>query len=415
MRRDGSLTFSVNTARLHGALGPLEPFVERIDMPTRPSTKGIPARGGVGSGAVLGRRALNRALLARQMLLRRAQLPAFDAIERLVGMQAQAPNPPYVGLWTRLDGFHPDELSRLITERRAVRIALMRGTIHLVTARDCLALRPVLQPVLDRGLNTIFGARIAGVDTTALVAAGRALVEERPRTYADLGALLREQWPDHDAAALANAVRALAPLIQVPPRGIWGASGPAAHTTAESWLGRPLEADPSPDAMVMRYLAAFGPATVKDIQTWSGLTGLRAVTERLRPRLRAFRDEQGAELFDLPDAPRPDPDIPAPPRFLPDYDNALLSHADRTRIMDDKHRTLVFTKNGIIRATVLIDGFVRGTWTITRRRDAATLTIAPFAPLSAQDRAALAEESVRLLAFAAADANTRDIQFAPVD
>lgn len=362
---------------------------------------------------MLGRRALNRALLARQMLLGRETLAAEEAIERLVGMQAQAPNPPYIGLWTRLDDFHPDELSRLITERRAVRIALMRGTIHLVTARDCLTLRPVLQPVLDRGLNTIFGARIAGVDTVALVAAGRALVEERPRTYAELGALLQERWPDRDTAALANAVRALAPLVQVPPRGLWGASGPAAHTTAESWLGRPLDADPSPDAMVMRYLAAFGPATVRDIQTWSGLTGLRAVTERLRPRLRAFRDEQGNELFDLPDAPQPDPDIPAPPRFLPDYDNALLSHADRTRIMDDERRTLVFTKNGIIRATVLVDGFVRGTWTITRQGGVATLHIAPFAPLPQQDRAALTEEGARLLAFAADGA--RDVQFAPAD
>ncbi len=380
-------------------------------MPTRPSTKTVT----VGGSDVLGRRALNRALLARQMLLRRAQLPAFDAIERLVGMQAQAPNPPYVGLWTRLDGFHPDELSTLINDRRAVRIALMRGTIHLVTARDCLTLRPVLQPVLDRGLNAIFGVRIAGVDTAALVAAGRALVEERPRAYAELGALLRERWPDRDAAALANAVRALAPLVQVPPRGIWGASGPAAHTTAESWLGRSLDANHAPDAMVMRYLAAFGPATVRDVQVWSGLTGLHAVIERLRPRLRAFRDEQGSDLLDLPDAPRPDPDTPAPPRFLPDYDNALLSHADRTRIMDDEHRTLVFTKNGIIRATVLVDGFVRGTWTITRRRAAATLTIVPFAPLPAQDRAALAEEGGRLLAFAAADAGARDVQFAPAD
>jgi len=390
-------------------------LLKGLGMPTRSSTKTATVRGGNGSGAVLGRRALNRALLARQLLLRRAQLPAFDAIKRLVGLQAQAPNPPYAGLWTRLDGFHPDELSRLITERRTVRIALMRGTIHLVTARDCLTLRPVLQPVLDRGLNAIFGARIAGVDTTALVAAGRALAEERPRTYAELGALLRERWPDHDAAALANAVRALAPLVQIPPRGLWGASGPAAHTTVESWLGRPLDADPSPDAMVMRYLAAFGPATVKDIQTWSGLTGLRAVTERLRPRLHVFRDEQGAELFDLPDAPRPDPDTPAPPRFLPDYDNALLSHADRTRIMDDKHRTLVFTKNGIIRATVLVDGFVRGTWKITRRRAAATLIITPFTSLLPRDRAALAEEGTRLLAFAAADAGARDVQFAPVD
>ena len=386
-------------------------------MATRPSTRAATGRGRSGSGEVLGRRALNRALLARQLLLQRWTLPAAEAIERLVGLQAQAPNPPYIGLWTRLEGFRHDDLAHLIAARQAVRIALMRGTIHLVTARDCLALRPVLQPVLDRGLSagSLNGRRLAGLDTAALAAAGRALVEQRPRTFSELGTSLREQWPERDPAALANAVRTLVPLVQVPPRALWGAGGQAAHTSAEAWLGRPLASDSAPDEMILRYLAAFGPAGIADIQTWSGLNGLRAVVERLRPRLCIFRDEAGRELFDLPDAPRPAPDAPAPPRFLPEFDNMLLSHADRTRIMADEHRKAIFTINGLISSTVLVDGFVRGTWKVTRHRGAATLLVKPFEPLPARDRDALAEESARLLAFAAGDAGTHDVQFAPAD
>src|ERR671911_1971374 len=277
-------------------------------MQKRPSKDS--SRGREGAHVVLGPRELNRATLERQMLLRRRKLSAVEAIEHLVGMQAQAPAPPYVGLWTRLEDFHPDDLACLILERRAVRIALMRNTVHLVSARDCLALRPLMQPVFDRTLYSTRAnrAHLKGVEIEALVVAGRALLEERPRTAKELGELLREQWPERDAAALARAIRHLVPLVQVPPRGVWGKSGPAAHTTAEAWLGRPLDRDPSLEEMVVRYLGAFGPATVKDAQTWSGLTRLGEVVERLRPRLSTFRDEHGRELFDLPDAPRPDPD-----------------------------------------------------------------------------------------------------------
>jgi hypothetical protein len=363
--------------------------------------------GGSGPGDVLSLRTLNRALLERQMLLRRWKLPAAEAIEHLVGMQAQVPNSPYVGLWTRLEGFRPDELARLITERRVVRTPLMRATIHLVTARDCLALRPLVQPVLVRSFSGTFGQNLAGVDIETLVAAGRALVEEQPRTRAELGPLLKERWPDRDATSLAHAISYLIPLVQVPPRGIWGASGQATWTTAEAWLGRPLEPDPSLDEMVMRYLAAFGPATVRDIQTWSGLTRLREVTERLRPRLRTFRDEHGKELLDLPDAPRPDLDTPAPPRFLPEYDNVLLSHADRTRIIAYDHRERVFTKGA-----ALVDGFVRGTWKITRRRGTATLLIEPFELLPEKDRDALAEEGWRLVRFVGEGAEAFEVRFA---
>lgn len=362
-------------------------------------------------GAVLSQRALNRALLARQLLLRRWQMPAIEAIEHLIGLQSQAPNPPYIGLWTRLAGFRHEDLSRLITERRAVRIALMRSTIHLVSADDCLALRPLMRPILDRGLQAAYGPRLTGVDLAALAVSGRALVEEEPRTFNALGALLGRDWPDHDPAALAQAVRTLVPLVQVPPRGLWGASGQAAHSSAEAWLARPLIPDFTADDLILRYLAAFGPATVQDVQTWSGLTGLRATAEHLRPRLVSFRDDRGRELFDLPDAPRPAPNTPAPVRFLPEFDNLLLSHADRTRIIADEDRTLVFTINGIIRATILVDGFVRGTWKVERQRDTATLLIQPFRPLTTVDQAALAEEGARLLTFVAGDAQEHDIRF----
>src|ERR687898_1300880 len=372
-------------------------------MQRRPSNNS--SQGREGAHIVLGPRELNRAALERQMLLRRRKLSAVEAIEHLVGMQAQAPAPPYVGLWTRLEDFRPDELGRLILERRAVRIALMRNTVHLVSARDCLALRPLVQPVLDR---TLFSTRanrahLEGVDTEALVAAGWALLEERPRTAKELGEQLQEQWPERDPAALARAIRHLLPLVQVPPRGVWGKSGPAAHTTAESWLGSPLDPAPSIEDVVLRYLGAFGPATVKDVQTWSGLTRLGEVVERLRPRLRTFRDERGRELFDLPDAPMPDPDTPAPSRFLPEFDNLILSHADRTRFIAEEYRKALASRNGMVPAAFLTGGFVQGTWKTERSRGRASLEIKPFEPLAKEDRDALAEEGEILLRFTGAE------------
>lgn len=374
----------------------------------------MPARSSAKSAAVadvLSLRALNRALLDRQMLLRRAPVSVDDALERFVGLQAQAPNPPYLGLWTRLEGFRPEDLAQRIRDRRAVRLALMRSTLFLVTARDALRLRPVLDAELARWALSVHGKGVAGVDLAELAAAGRALAEEAPRTFQELGVLLAERWPQADRSALGNMVRNLVPLVQVPPRGVWGESGPAAHTTVDAWLGRPLDAETAPDALVMRYFAAFGPATVRDAQHWCGLKRLGPVVDRLRPRLRAFRDASGAELFDVPDAPRPDADTPAPARFLPEFDNGLLSHADRARIISEADRKRVFTVNGIIRATFLVDGFVRGMWKIERDGDAAVLVISPFAPLAPADRAALEDEGGRLLRFAAEDAARRDVRF----
>jgi winged helix DNA-binding protein len=364
------------------------------------------------SGDVLGPRALNRALLARQMLLERGPFGAGEAIERLVGMQAQAPAAPYVGLWTRLRDFRPGDLARLILERRAVRIALMRGTVHLVTARDALTLRPLVQPVFDRDLrvNSTYARGLVGMDLGALAAHGRALVEERPRTMTELRALLHARWADRDAPSLAYAIRNLLPLVQVPPRGLWGAGGLPALTSAEAWLGRPLARRPSLGGMVRRYLAAFGPASVMDVQEWSGLTRLGAVMERLRPELRVFRDERGTELFDLPDSPRPDPDTPAPPRFLPAYDNLLVSHADRSRVVAEADRGRITLDGREIVGTVLVDGFASGTWKIHRKGGRALLAVAPFARLARAEAAAMAEEGERLLAFADGDASAWEVR-----
>lgn len=334
-------------------------------------------------------------------------MSATEAIEHLVAIQAQEPKDPYVGLWTRLDGFAATDLEQLIEKRRAVRTPLLRATIHLVTARDCVKLRPVVQPVLERTFNSSspFGRRLAGMDIECVLAAGRALVEEQPRSRAELAQLLGDRWPDRDAESLAQAITYLVPVVQVPPRGLWRASGQAKWTTVEAWLGRRLKATRGPDEMVMRYLAAFGPASVSDIRAWCGLPSLRQVVERLQTRLRTFTDEGGRKLFDLPEAPRPDADIPAPARFLPFYDNVNLGHADRIRVVPAEHRARVQW------ATVLIDGFVRAQWRIIQKRDAATLYVNPFDRLSKSERADVTDEGARLLEFIAPDVLARDVGF----
>jgi hypothetical protein len=286
----------------------------------------------------------------------------------------------------------------------------MRVTLHLVTARDFWRLRAVLQPVLDRfvyGRDPV-GSAIEGVDVKTLLAAGRELLAERPLSRAELVRLLEQRWPDRDGWLLSRAVANLVPLVQPAPRGMWGSTARPALTTAESWIGPRPRKDASVDEMILRYLAAFGPATVADVQMWSRLTKLREVVERLRPRLRTFRDERGRELFDVPDAPLSDPETPAPPRFLPDFDNALIGHADRNRIYADEDRRRI----GIGRPTVLVDGFVRATWKLTRRRGTATLHIEPFESLSKEHMAAVTDEGCRLLAFVAGDVAAHDVRLA---
>ena len=361
-------------------------------------------------GSVLDRRTLNRALLARQRLLERVAMPAAEMIEHLVGMQAQVPNDPYVALWSRLRDFDPAELSELMLERGAVRMTLMRTTLHLVTARDALALRPVMQEMVARGLRgTPFWKHLEGIDLDALLAAAAELVEERPRTTAELRRLLAERAPSTDPTSLAYAARYLLPLVQVTPRGMWGRSAAPRVTTLTSWLGVAVDGDPMPDDAVLRYLRAFGPASSSDIRTWSWLTGLREVVERLRPQLRSYRDERGRELLDVADGLFVDPATPAPVRFLPEYDNLVLSHDDRSRITGDGAWGAAYFHKG----TFFVDGFLAGAWRLGRTRDATTVTVEPLAELAAAHREAVTAEGEALLEFLAPDAARRGVVLLP--
>ena len=368
------------------------------------------AKRSLNGAPVLSRRALNRTLLGRQLLLERAARPAEDVIEHLVGMQAQEPPDPYLALWSRIEGFDPQELSTLIGQRRAVRGSTMRTTLHLMTARDFLALRPVLQDVLERAWKSSpFAKDLVGVDLDELLAAGRGLVEQQPLTTAQLAKALASRWPDRKPNSLAYASRFLLPIVQVPPRGLWGKKAAPKATTAQVWLGQELGTETAADTVIVRYLAAFGPATVSDMRIWSWLTGLREVVERLRPRLRTFRDEAGRELFDVEDGLFVDADVPAPIRFLPTYDNIFLSHDDRSRILIER----IAVPDLIWRGGVLIDGYISGAWRIRREKLAATMTIELVTAVKGAQRAELEEEAARAFAFVAPDAETRDLEIVP--
>jgi hypothetical protein len=368
------------------------------------------------SADVLSLRALNRATLERQLLLRRSALPILEAVDHLVGLQAQVPLDPYLALWSRLEGFRPEELGQLLLDRAVVRIVVMRGTIHLVTAEDCLELRPLVQPVLDQELarHAQHAPGLVGVDLAPALAFARELLAEAPRTGTQLRAALAERFPALDSAALAYACRNHLALVQVPPRGVWGRSGQVTSTTAEAWLGRPTATEPSLEDVLLRYLGAFGPATVADMTAWSRLTGLREVAERIRPHVRAFRDERGRELLDLPDAPHPDPDTPAPTRFLPEYDNVLLSHQDRARFAFDPGGpgAPAPPESVKVHGTVLHDGLVRATWHVERdpSADAVTLHLRLIGRLAKRAVSAIEAEGRRMLAFREAAVARHDVQ-----
>ena len=340
----------------------------------------------------LDRSTLNRATLARQLLLERSDRSPAGAVDHLVGLQAQAPLAPYLALWSRLVDFRPQSLAELVADGRAVRVTVMRGTIHLVTAADAGGLRALLQSMLERRFTSSpFARNLAGVDLAEVQARARQLLTDGPMTRPQLSQGLQRWWPDRDPASLAYAVTFQVPLVHVPPRGVWGRTGPIAYAPYEA------KSTVDVDTVVLRYLGAFGPASVQDIQTWCGLTRLGEVVDRLRARLDTFRDENGVELFDLPDAPRPDPDTPAPPRFLPEYDNILLSHADRRRVNPDGHPVPLLPGNGAAAGTVLVDGFFRALWKLDRPRGA--LTVTPLGKLTRAERSALTREARALLAF----------------
>ncbi|MFA1539851.1 winged helix DNA-binding domain-containing protein [Actinomadura monticuli] len=347
---------------------------------------------------VLDRRALNRAALDRQLLLHRSRMPALDAVERLVAIQAQETNMPYLGLWTRLDGFRRDDLTGLLHDRSVVRGSILRGTQHMSTAGDYLWLRPLVQACLLRAQQAAFGRVTKDWDLDELAKEARRLLDGRTLTRPQLARKLAEQWPDRDVQALGWTVQALVPVVHPPPSGTWNTGGATPFALAEDWIGEPLQ-QPAPERLIRRYLSAFGPASVKDFQMWSGMRRMDADFGELRPALQVYKDENGVELFDLPDIPFPD-DRPAPVRFLPAFDNLILAYADRTRMMTDEHRKAVCV-GAITKPTLLVDGRVHGTWALKhdKKSDRATLTIELFSPLP--DDQPVQEEAAALLTFAA--------------
>jgi len=355
---------------------------------------------------VLDQRTLNRALLARQWLLERQPrgTSTADAIEHLVGLQAQAPLSPYVGLWSRLDAFDPGDLATLLLERRAVRTWVMRATIHLLTADDVLWLWPLTHAAVSGAWRSSQFARdVEGERLDEVLELGRRLVEERPHTRAELASLLAERFPGPPPDSLVYSVSYNLPVLQPTPRGVWGSTGPASLTSIEAWLGRSFDELASVDDLVPRYLAAFGPATVADMQAWSRLTGLRPAFERLRDRLTTYGDELGRELFDVPDGPLPDPETPAPVRFLPEYDNVLLGHADRTRIIPKGRRIPLPPGDGARLGTILLDGMLAGEWHLERERDRAraTIVVEPYERVDAAGCRAIEAEALELLGLIA--------------
>jgi hypothetical protein len=346
------------------------------------------------------------------MLLQRAKVKPVAAVERLAGMQAQVARPPFVGLWSRLDGFEREDLVRPIERREIVRATMMRATLHLMSRADFLALRPALQPSLARSAASTLKTRSGGLDLGALIPAARAYFEAAPRTFAELRDHLSGVFPGLDERAMGYTVRLHLPLIQTPVTGAaWAYPAAASFAVAESWLGEPTGAGAGPHALVLRYLAAFGPADARDFQTWSGVASARTAFDELRPKLRTFRDERGRELFDVPTAPRPSEDADAPVRFLPEFDNLVLAYADRTRLVADAHRPALFTKNLLVPATFLVDGDVAGIWTVERKKRLATLAVKPFGALGARVRNALGDEAERLLRFIEPDAETHAVDF----
>jgi hypothetical protein len=352
------------------------------------------ARRSAGGGPVLDRRTLNRTLLARQGLLTRTRIEPLALIERLVGLQAQEPIDPYVGLWTRIEDFDPLVLSRALEDRRVVRIGTMRTTIHLLTVDDALGIAPLTAPIHRRVFNgQAFRRSLAGAAFDEIAADARQIVEAEPTPPAELGRQLAARW-SVDPAVLAAVARFGLPLVQVPPRGLWRRSGRAAHTTLGAWTGREPVAH-AIDDVVLRYLRAFGPATVGDLRTWSGLTSLRDVVDRLRPQLRTYRDERRRELFDTLDGTIIEADHPAPIRFLPQFDNVFLSHEDRARINGSLSWGLDFGWKGVL----LVDGEIAGAWRIRRAKQNASMTVELGRPLTPTERRELDAEAERLSIF----------------
>lgn len=363
------------------------------------------------TSSTLSQRQLNRALLSRQLLLERADLTPYQATRHLVGLQAQVVNPPYIGLWTRLRNFDRAELVNLIEQRQIVRSTFVRSTMHLVAGEDYLQFWRSVQPALLKGFRGFHGTRIKGLDMDKLVATATPFFVQQPSTPVEQRQYLTTLAPARDPNSLEYGLRSYLPLVQMPPGGFWGKGGSIRYIMADQWFGQPVATSDDPRPLIRRYLAAFGPASVMDMQAWAGLTKLKDFVEQMRPELVAYQDADGVELFDLPDMPLPPADTPAPVRFMPEYDNLVLSHANRTRVLPEAHRTKVLLTAGRVRSTILVDGMVRGAWKIEATKKSATLSIEPFEALTAEVQAELVGEGERLLRWVSDGVSAFEVRF----
>ena len=347
---------------------------------------------------VLTLRELNRATLARQLLLERRRMPVPKAIERLAGLQAQWPPSPYVALWSRLAGFEREWLTRALVRRQVVKATLMRITLHLVSANDYILFAGALKAPWVTQLRRRMERMGVDVDVPALAEQALALMADGPRSRSEVlevfGSTGEQPW------FIWTLVQAELGLVRTPDSATWRPTlGRVSYVPSQTWLGR--RPDTGPQALVhlaRRYLSAFGPASRADLAQWSGLpvSALRPGLEALEP-LRRFRDERGRELLDLPRSPLPSADVPAPVRFLPQWDSSLLAYDIRERILPEAYRKTVIQRNGDVRPTFLVDGFVAGTWRARRGR----VELEPFDPLPRAARRDLEAEAKRLETFLA--------------
>jgi hypothetical protein len=353
-----------------------------------------------GPERLLSRRELNRALLERQLLLDRRPLAAVKAVERLAGLQAQSTPSPYLSLWTRLAAFERAELTKALTGRRLVKALLQRGTLHVAAPRHYWAIMTVRRELAASLWPPSYEARLPSARIAELAELVLAELDGRELTFKEVRELLephaREGVPP---TFLWRRVQSHSYVVHVPPSGIWGYGGHGVYTAAAGKVrGVPPEPEEAFDELVRAYLAAYGPATKQDIGQWAGVPRMKPIADSLaRLPLRTFADEGGKVLYDLARAPLPDSETPAPPRLVPRFDNLVLSHADRSRILGDVPPSRIVTNNGLVHATILVDGFVAGTWQLEQGR----VVLEPFGKLDAGVKRALKDEAARLEAFVA--------------
>ncbi len=340
---------------------------------------------------VLTERELNRAVLARQLLLERAELPIPRAVERVGGLQTQDARSGYIGLWSRLEGFERDDLTRALERRSVVQATAMRITIHTVSARDYPLFSEGVRAHRRKSWTQAHGKRVDVKKVPAVARRVASILEDGPRWRREL---VEELGVD---SSTWNGVGMWVDLVRAPPSGTWERPRGDLYATAESWLGSSeATEDEGLEHLVRRYLGAFGPASLKDTANWAGLPPRALAPTVERMRLRRFLDEAGAELLDLPRAPLPDPETPAPPRFLPTWDATQLAHARRTQILPERHRAKVFnTKTPHSLQTFLVDGQAAGVWKLDRGR----VKLEPFQRLSREARKELDQEAERLAEF----------------